>query len=181
MYVLRQLKQKWLYVPELLCYVFFCIHSVDCSWHSSNNANNTANSIVRDCCSHLQYAIHCLKWDFRINSKKLHKAKTFVRFEKSSGFKIYNWLVLLLNAHYLKTKLKKKNCVAMCCKLHIQSSIKFLCNVIYSIWSACFHAFLQAFIITAWNAVKENRFARERNKRPTCIVHMWPNNTKLET
>jgi len=68
----------------------------------------------------------------------------------------------------------------MCCKFHIQSSIKFLYNVIYSIWSVCFHASFQAFIITACNAVKENHFTRDRNKRPTCIVHMWPNNIKLE-
>jgi hypothetical protein len=69
----------------------------------------------------------------------------------------------------------------MCCKIHIQSSIQFLYNVIYSIRSACFHASFQAVIITAHNAVTENRFTRERNKRPTCIVHMWPNNAKLET
>jgi hypothetical protein len=65
----KTVKTEGLYVPELLCYVFFCVYCMDCSWHSINNENNTANSIVRDCCSHLQFAIHCLKWDFGINSK----------------------------------------------------------------------------------------------------------------
>jgi hypothetical protein len=69
----------------------------------------------------------------------------------------------------------------MCCKFHIQSSIKFLYNAIYSIRSACFHASFQAFIIRPCNAVKKNHFNKERNKRPTCIVHMLPNNIKLET
>jgi len=81
----------------MLCFL------LDCSWHSSNNEYNTANSIVRDCCSHLQYTIHCLKGDFEINFKT-SQSWHFCKIWKSSDYKIYNWLVFLLNAHYLKTK-----------------------------------------------------------------------------
>jgi hypothetical protein len=51
----------------------------------------------------MQYS---LKGDFGTNFKTL-QSWDFCKIWNSYDYKIYNWLVFLLNAHYLKTKFKK--------------------------------------------------------------------------